>query len=203
MKKIMFNDRYRLTAAVLAGQKTQTRRIVTERQLRDILQIKIEGVFTFDEMIEICISDSLAVALFAPYPIYEEVAIAQNYNEIIQEVFDKGGLFKGSCAIFKEKGLSNKMFVRAELMPHRIRITGVKLERLQDISDEDCLKEGVIAYDDAFGKGYMLNDVYNNNYRRRCFTSARKAFSFLIDKISGKGTWENNPFVLVYDFVLL
>lgn len=30
MKKIMFNDKYGLTKAVLEGRKTQTRRIVNE-----------------------------------------------------------------------------------------------------------------------------------------------------------------------------
>ena len=39
-------------------------------------------------------------------------------------------------------GWNNKMFVRADLMPHRIKITGIKLERLQDISEEDIYKEG-------------------------------------------------------------
>lgn len=29
-------------------------------------------------------------------------------------------------------------------MPHQIRITGIRCERLQDISDEDCMKEGVV-----------------------------------------------------------
>lgn len=34
MKKIMFNDRYALTEAVLTGRKTQTRRIATNAVLR-------------------------------------------------------------------------------------------------------------------------------------------------------------------------
>ena len=31
---------------------------------------------------------------------------------------------------------------------------------------------------------------------------AQQAFSFLIDKVSGKGAWESNPFVFAYEFVL-
>jgi hypothetical protein len=30
----------------------------------------------------------------------------------------------------------------------------------------------------------------------------KKAYAFLIDKINGKGTWESNPYVWVYDFQL-
>lgn len=38
------------------------------------------------------------------------------------------------------------MFVKAEYMPHQIRITGIHCERLQDISDTECLEEGVCVW---------------------------------------------------------
>ena len=34
------------------------------------------------------------------------------------------------------------------------------------------------------------------------YFSPRDAFADLIDKVSGKGTWEENPFVWVYEFKL-
>ena len=44
MKKIMFNDEYGLTQAVLEGRKTQTRRLLQEKMRRDIeLVIKIQN----------------------------------------------------------------------------------------------------------------------------------------------------------------
>ena len=43
-----------------------------------------------------------------------------------------------------QKGWNNKMFVASNLMPHQICITKVRIEKLQDISDEDCLAEGII-----------------------------------------------------------
>ena len=36
MKKIMFNDRYGLTKAVLKGKKTQTRRVISDKILDKI-----------------------------------------------------------------------------------------------------------------------------------------------------------------------
>lgn len=95
------------------------------------------------------------------------------------------------------------MFVRADFMPHRIRITGIKLERLQDISDEDCMKEGIMRrvirmegikdLVTVFGYRTVKGDNFN-------FSHPRGAFASLIDKVSGKGTWERNPWVLVYSF---
>ena len=98
-------------------------------------------------------------------------------------------------------GWTNKMFVKADLMPHHIEITGIKVERLQDISDEDCLKEGIIhAYTDNNG-----TKIYHTPHTKRGYLStdvAQQAFADLIDKVSGKGTWEENPFVWVYEFAL-
>ena len=39
MKKIMFNDRYGLTQAVLEGRKTQTRRIAFKRDMEPLMQV--------------------------------------------------------------------------------------------------------------------------------------------------------------------
>lgn len=38
MQKIMFNDKYGLTDAVLAKRKTQTRRIITNKEMLEIIK---------------------------------------------------------------------------------------------------------------------------------------------------------------------
>ena len=93
------------------------------------------------------------------------------------------------------------MFVRANLMPHKIRITNVRIERLQEISDEDCLKEGLDW--NGVASQYYVN--YQKETGRKMFLgkTLREAFATLIDKVSGKGTWERNPYVFVYDFELV
>lgn len=37
----------------------------------------------------------------------------------------------------------------------------------------------------------------------KLFDTPREAFASLIDRVSGKGTWDRNPFVFVYDFELV
>lgn len=181
MKKILFNDKYLLTHAVLYGTKTMTRRL-----LRDNVPLG-----NWEETVK-----------HLPYKIGEVIAIAQSYNDIGKPQYDKFG--KGVA------GNSNKMFVRANLMPHHIRITDVKVERLQDISKEDCLKEGIIFIEslsiigeDAyfFAVKHKVRQMYDNILK--FFSSPQRAYADLIDKISGRGTWESNPFVVAYSFELV
>lgn len=214
MKKIMFNDRWGLTQAVLDGRKTVTRRLIPQSVLDSVDQFRVDyynatfDAITFKECIEhmIYVERNLKI----PFHIQDEVAIAQSYNTVIQETFDKGGEFKGSCSIFKSKGLDNKMFVGAELMPHRIKITGIRVEQLQDITDEDCLKEGIhIGNNAPVGVplceyiAYYYDTDPSRQKKRRWFNTPREAFAELIDKVSGKGTWNSNPWVLRYEFELI
>ena len=113
------------------------------------------------------------------------VAVAQSYSEIGIKPLP-----------FCEAGWRNKMFVRADLMPHHIRITNVRVEQLQDISDEDCIKEGIFV--GTSGITYHVMNLGGG-----CANTPRDAYAALIDRISGKGTWESNPYVFVYDFELV
>ena len=90
------------------------------------------------------------------------------------------------------------MFVRAEFMPHKIKITDIRVQRLQDISDEDCLAEGIIKY----ANGVYTYIENGKKYYHAELDTPQKAYAALIDKISGKGTWKRNPWVFVYTFSL-
>ena len=128
-----------------------------------------------------------------PYKVGEVVAIAQSYNDIGKPQYDKFG--KGVV------GNSNKMFVRANLMPHHIRITDIEIERLQDISDDDIIREGVWQFYDNKELFYVSKNIgYAPDV---AFLTAREAFAYLIDMVSGKGTWDNNPWVIAYSFELV
>ena len=190
MKKIMFNDKYGLTEAVLEGRKTMTRRAIAASIGEVHYRPTVSKCYFF--------SDSNDREVDPRYHIGEVVAIAQNYaaagfsgNEIDREPIT----LKSRGLIISSKGWNNKMFVRAEAMPHHIRITDIKVERMQDISDEDCIKEGVNQYND--GVGFWVQRLPFVLY-----STPRKAFAALIDKVSGKGTWDSNPWVFAYTFRL-
>ena len=203
----MFNDRYGLTQAVLEGKKTMTRRLMT-MTLHKKNRKKMNPVVPDDMFIA---SDGTAHfqvgrnGYMVPkknqpaFHVGEEVAIAQNYKDAgLPPSFDCLGAFQPTAE--NHAGWKNKMFVAAEHMPHRIIIRKVDVQRLQSISDEDCLKEGVEKWIDC----YIVSDIMENYGKNNvCFDTPREAFAALIDRISGKGTWQRNPWVYVYEFELL
>ena len=182
----MFNDTYNLTLAVLNGKKTMTRRV-------------LKGNVSLGNWEE--------TAKKLPYKVGEVVAVAQSYKEVYPNADFE---MVGDGFMKESPGWTNKMFVKANLMKHHIRFTDVKVERLQDISKEDCLKEGIIFIEslsiigeDAyfFAVKHKVRQMYDNILK--FFSSPQRAYADLIDKISGRGTWESNPWVAAYSFELV
>ena len=214
MKKIMFNDKYSLTQAVLDGRKTMTRRIIKcprtfkgewvagfniHRRHSDKKIVGWPCMYDADER-EFDMGEILS-----KYKVGEVLAIAQSYESLGMNpeiaLNDRDGIGFYTKTKFAP-GWKNKMFVRADLMPHHIRITDIKIERLQDISDEDCLKEGIYKGQCGSADTHFM-DVYYYKGDIQPYCTPRDAFAELIDKVSGKGTWASNPYVFVYEFELI
>lgn len=191
----MFNDKFGLTQAVLDGTKTMTRRSVPQ-SLLDEYDTWYEDFIYKQIGLEEYLSVEEYVLNLTAYKVGEVVAIAQSYHTLNKSGYVAPEWCEHTCE--SSAGYKNKMFVRADLMPHHIKITDVKVERLQDISDENILKEGVFQFDELF---YVSKNI---GYAPEvAFPTAREAFWYLIDSISGKGTWESNPWVAAYSFELV
>ena len=220
MKKIMFNDRYGLTDAVLTGRKTMTRRIVKcPRRFKGCEDTCLEfhkrpnSDIWYDCVV--CDADGHELGqLPLPFEVGDVLAVAQSYKRIYDAMEERDGNSKANewwcelCDLRIGDGLGpavtpgycNKMFVRADLMHHRIRITDLWFEHLQGISDEDCLKEGVEKWMDC----YIVSGIMERGGKSNvCFDTPREAFAALIDRISGRGTWKSNPWVVAYEFELI
>lgn len=199
MKKIAFDDKYKLTQAVLEGRKTQTRRIIKCPR-------EFQGEWVAGFNIHIRQSDKKVVSypcmydaderefeggeILPHYKAGEVVAVAQSYADL------------ELILMFSQAGWKNKRLVEARLMPYQIMITNIRIERLQNISDEDCLAEGV--YKGQCGSiDTHLMDAYYYKGGIQPYCTPREAYAALIDKVSGKGTWESNPWVWVYEFELV
>lgn len=179
MKKIAFSEKYGLHQATVEGWKTMTRRM-DARTAKPLYQVG------------------------------ELVAVAQRYEDIYDELVKKYDKVQANgwwcdarrilgCNPVEVPGYSNKMFVRADLMIHHIRITNIKWEMLRDISDEDCMKEGITKGKFKDFPREMFFPYTGCKDEEVCYTP-KAAFSVLIDKVSGKGTWDENPWVWVYEY---
>lgn len=178
MKGIMFNTKYGLEQAVLRGDKTRTWRADAKPR----------------------------------YEVGEIVAIKQSYRTILyddKEYAKKIGILNKwnnlYCHWVEHAGWDNKMFVKNELMPHRIRITAVRQCKLQDITEDECLREGIDSYKQGNDTYYNCQGIYIRGHMGvlKPFKTAKDAFFMLINKLNGWGYWWNNPEGYAYEFELV
>ena len=219
MKKIMFNDKYGLTQAVLGGRKTMTRRIIPDGLLTDAMTYACGDTAKRDKYL----------LAHAPYKVGDVIAVAQDYKTAYEAI---GGIYghtkanvwwrelhnRLQCDPHDTFGYRNKMYVCADCMPYRIRVTGLKLEHIAKISDEDCRMEGIVRvnwrqYPDSGSDRYVDRDVWtlpiydddgqlSNDDGSWAGNTAHTAFGALIIQMMGRKTWESNPLVFVYKFEL-
>ena len=99
-------------------------------------------------------------------------------------------------------GMENYEFLGDDISPRRIfcmtiEITGIRVERLREISDEDCWAEGIDEDDYNKVEHFLLGGSCIEEG-----SAERQVFSALWDSIYN-GTekeWDNNPWVWVIEF---
>jgi hypothetical protein len=113
-------------------------------------------------------------------------------NVLPNTVREKYGWFKRSSLFMPRKACRIKL-----------EITDIRVERVQDISEEDAKAEGVYFYgwDD-----YHQTDYKNYSYSDKGMCddwgvqTAKESYQTLWESINGKGSWGKNPFVWVIKF---
>lgn len=92
---------------------------------------------------------------------------------------------------------NSKIFEKADAKATNIilEITNIKVERVQDISEEDVVKEGIDSFKDFKGRVYQYPAPEEN-----AWGDYKEAFKRVWDSIYGAGAWERNDFVRVYEF---
>ena len=221
MKKIMFSERYGLEQAVIAKIKTQKRSIIKipkkfkgEEDIMLKFHKKPNQNFYYDCVV--CDYDEHELGqLPLPYEVGEEVAVAQSYSnayDVLKNKFGKDVAYDWGCNVFKtlgsippldkRVGWTNKMFVHPTLMPWQIVIEDLWFEPLQNISDEDIMREGIMEGEFINTWDRYYYDMWGDVPNHITFSTARQAFASLINHINGSGTWESNPWVVAYSFRL-
>ena len=233
MKKIMFSTRYGLEEKVITGKKPMTRRIVKcPRRFKGVDDVELEfhrrlGQDFYYDCVVVDGDGHELGQLPLPYEVGDVVAVLQTYEragwkpDTLQQAWvKKPTVFPDLDPITPHsgwvdlplkyhKGWSNKMFVRPELMPWQIVITDLWFEHMQDISEEDCLKEGIEIeewrgdYRWGFYTGFFIDARKGSQGSRSVwYDSPQRAFGGLIDRVSHGKVWDENPWVVVYAYDL-
>jgi len=120
---------------------------------------------------------------------------APNYPDLPEKYYYKASM---SDQFIKEWPKSWKPSIHMPKKAARIwlEITSVRVERLQDISNEDALKEGIKVIEP--NEAYFDYMQYAGSYLH-----PRGSFFSLWDKINGKESLEQNQWVWVVEFKVL
>ena len=88
-------------------------------------------------------------------------------------------------------------------MPHQIEITGITIQKCQDLTDEQCFAEGIYAEQTPYSYDEPQIELFWFCGSRYGFDSPLEAFGELLDRTCGKGTFDANPYGFAIDFKLI
>lgn len=206
MKGILFKEE--MFHAASERRKTQTRRIVKLPEgafgfqiCKRVLDGAFVGIYAYDENERTIKPGTEQEWLIKPrYKIGETVYLKEPYIESTDGVyykFDHKDL-KMILSYGYEKQWQNKLFMPVRCARNFIKITNVRCERLQDISEENCITEGIYFHEEYGTKGFTCDAFPNFAY-----STAKEAYETLWVEINGKSSWNENPPVWVYEFELM
>lgn len=76
-----------------------------------------------------------------------------------------------------------------------LEVTGVRVERLQDISEADAQAEGLLALSEGQDRTWTVDGAAASEHEL-----ARDTYAWLWDEINGAGSWVRNDWVWVVEF---
>lgn len=168
MKPILFSTA--MVQAILDGRKTQTRRV-----------IKPEWIRCLDPE-----DDRDQVLAQSPYQVGMNLWVRETWAYRAAGI---GYVYRADGEQSVERWKPS-IFMPREACRLMLEVTGVRVERVQEISEKDAMREGA---------KYAIEEVDDDF---NCTYSYREGFKELWNSINAKRGygWDVNPFVLVIDF---
>ncbi|MFG8074350.1 hypothetical protein ACEOIB_11840 [Pseudomonas aeruginosa] len=199
-RPILFNDQ--MVRAMLEGRKTVTRRVVKPQP--DFLGSMVDPNTPFKTL-----DAGLHARITCPYGepgdrlwVREAWAADAQVDAIAPSDLSQGEpIWYPADLSVRQTGCSmiSKGRVRPSIHMPRwacrilLEITAVRVERLQDISEEQALAEGV--------RGEPCDHARQACADIGCWgDTAKGAFGFLWESLNGEGSWAANPWVWVVEF---
>jgi len=226
-----------MVRAILDGRKTVTRRVLKPTKDRHYgcelvpceLAAEINGGNFFNSQHQP--GDTLWVKeAWRTHFMWDDLAprqlIAAGNNRAHPSIhFEAGGALANSCKASDVGRIRQSIFMMEWMSRIILRVTGVKVERLQDITDDQALKEGVeplfsehekatvagLDPDKNYGwKNYLWHGHIGKTITQKKskawphqysgYDTPKGSFSSLWESINGPGSWHQNPWVAAITF---
>lgn len=184
-----------MVLAILEGRKTQTRRKIRLPNYHPSLPEKQLNKLVIKDWILYDGNNENIGNLKCPYNVGDVLWVRETFTE-----WPKGSFqFFASTAFGEELGKwKPSIFMPKEACRIFLKIKSIRVERLQDISEEDSKAEGAkdrLKHDDL----KKLEELRGWNIPRP-FENYQFGFLSLWCSINGCDNWLQNPFVWVYEF---
>lgn len=194
-KPILFSTE--MVQAILAGRKTQTRRVCSHQfwQHSELTDFNINK--THSKV------DRSVSSKYQPGDILWVRETFQKLESVNHKEIDF--LYKADVEYHNYFNSDLVVWSPSIHMPKEaarifLKVTNIRVERLQDISEEDAIAEGIERYG-PFGEFKGDPHPSGGMMRFRAYSKAARAFQDLWDSINAKKhPWDSNPWVWVYDF---
>jgi len=171
-----------MVRAILSGEKLQTRRILKR-------QPHISGADI------IC---KIRPIIYSTKHPYGEIGDILWVRETWQDLGFGIWIYKADDPKFGGKWKPS-IFMPKYASRIKLEITNIRAERLQDISYEDAVKEGIESSNEFGGNEGYLHQY--KNYQGKDFDcDSIGSFLSLWESINGEGSWYDNPWVWVIEF---
>lgn len=216
MKEIPILYSTPMVQAKLAGRKTQTRRIVTERNSScgSLLRGDGQGWHSFNwndafpdsgftnenyKYLKVSVpEDGTRHRIFCRYEPGDVLWVRETFARVVCV----NSTTYESHSEYRYKADHKGMFIKGHdkykpsiFMPKEAariweEVVSIRVERIQDISDEDAIAEGIWLDKSVLPNAYTL-------YGMPHWHTAIECYRELWDGINGGGSWESNPWVWV------
>ena len=203
MKPILFSTS--MVQAILDGRKTQTRRIVKEDKRGQWVAVNNARNLEFGASVpcylhrEVSVDDKSRNIMYPKYDVGDILWVRETWSK------DENGeyVYRTNYGTTEDDSFPPSMFkwkpsihMPREAARIFLKVTNVRVERLQDITEEDAIAEGV---KDPYE--YQSPEYYEQP-NLRGFEINKSAFAGCWDSIYSKRGygWESNPWVWVVAF---
>lgn len=180
-----------MVRALLDGRKTQTRRIVKPRRDRDV------G----------CELAPHEIAGEVNQGVYRNAYCEPGDRLWVRETWYDASSALHSCVLYRADGddIYGGKWRPSIRMPRwvsriTLEVTGVRVEKLQDISGDDSIAEGIERADDFFGCPCWRAYGEPAGADVVCPDDPVGSYRSLWESINGPGSWDANPWVWVIEF---